>query len=161
MLAAGLAASAWAQTVPEGLPIETVETAGTVTLSRAEVLAVVRARPGQLFNEQQATEDARRIAKLDAAESAYYNAEVVGDKVRLTMWWSNATWFVPSPLRAAPNSATPFWPNSFPIKKAITWMFLPCGPERMPLPKPTRKKDSLGDGNAGRRVCAGPCGLPD
>jgi outer membrane protein insertion porin family len=84
MLAAGLAASAWAQTVPEGLPIETVETAGTVTLSRAEVLAVVRARPGQLFNEQQATEDARRIAKLDAAESAYYNAEVVGDKVRLT-----------------------------------------------------------------------------
>jgi outer membrane protein insertion porin family len=84
MLAAGLAASALAQTAPEGLPIETVETAGTVTLSRAEVLAVVRARPGQLFNEQQATEDARRIAKLDAAESAYYNAEVVGDKVRLT-----------------------------------------------------------------------------
>lgn len=84
MAAAGASFAAAGQTSPDGLIIESVETAGTVTLSRAEVLAVVRARPGQLFDAAQVAEDARRIAKLAAAESAYYNTEVADNKVRLT-----------------------------------------------------------------------------
>lgn len=69
---------------PEGVLIESVQTAGTVTLTRAQVLAVVRARPGLPFHTEQSAEDARRIAKLDAAESAYYHTELVNDRVRLT-----------------------------------------------------------------------------
>ena len=44
----------------------------------------MRARPGQPFNTGLSTEDAERIAKLDAAESAYYNTKIQDDKVLLT-----------------------------------------------------------------------------
>jgi outer membrane protein insertion porin family len=69
---------------PEGLPIETVNVVGNLTLTRAEVLSVVRARPEQIFNATTVDEDVRRIAKLDAAESAYYNTTVENGKVVLT-----------------------------------------------------------------------------
>ena len=70
--------------VPEGAVIERIDVAGNVTLTRAEVLAAVRARPGQFFNEKTTTEDTERIARLDAAESAYYNIQVQDGKVILT-----------------------------------------------------------------------------
>lgn len=73
-----------AEQSPEGLLIESVDVAGNVTLTRAEILSVVRARAGQTFNGQMAAEDVRRIAKLDAAESAYYNTRIEGNKVILT-----------------------------------------------------------------------------
>ncbi|MHC4986876.1 MAG: outer membrane protein assembly factor BamA [Planctomycetota bacterium] len=73
-----------ADSSPEGLPIETIDVAGNITLTRAEVLSVVRARPGVIFNSQMIDEDVRRIAKLDAAESAYYNAVIENGKVVLT-----------------------------------------------------------------------------
>lgn len=73
-----------AQEAAEGLVIERIEVAGSVTLTRAEVLSVVRARPGQAFSESTSTEDAERIAKLDAAESAYYNTRIQDGKVILT-----------------------------------------------------------------------------
>ncbi|MDH4202909.1 MAG: outer membrane protein assembly factor BamA [Phycisphaerae bacterium] len=69
---------------PEGLPIETIDVAGNITLTRAEVLSVVRIRPGQIFSTATVDEDVRRIAKLDAAESAYYNAAIENGKVVLT-----------------------------------------------------------------------------
>lgn len=69
---------------PEGLAISTLEVAGNVTLSREEILSEVRARPGQLFNGQDVAEDVRRLARLDAVESSYYNAKVENDKVLLT-----------------------------------------------------------------------------
>jgi outer membrane protein insertion porin family len=69
---------------PEGLTIASVEVAGNVTLTRAEVLAVVRARPGQVFHAETAAEDARRIARLQAAERAYFNTRVENEKVMLT-----------------------------------------------------------------------------
>jgi outer membrane protein insertion porin family len=76
----------WAQEAasPDGLPIASVDVAGAVTLSRAEVLSVVRARPQRPFNPEQTAEDTRRIAKLEAVESAYYNTEIVDGKVQLT-----------------------------------------------------------------------------
>ncbi|MEN8126812.1 MAG: outer membrane protein assembly factor BamA [Planctomycetota bacterium] len=69
---------------PEGLTIETLDVVGNLTLTRAEVLSVVRARPGQIFNQKTINEDVRRIAKLDAAESAYYNTKIDNDKLALT-----------------------------------------------------------------------------
>jgi outer membrane protein insertion porin family len=81
----GLAGAAIAEEgSPEGLAIETLDVAGNITLTRAEVLSVVRARPGVIFNFQMVDEDVRRIAKLDAAESAYYNAVIENGKVTLT-----------------------------------------------------------------------------
>lgn len=68
---------------PEGLSIEAIDVVGNITLTRAEVLSVVRARPGQVFNMQTADEDVRRIAKLEAAESAYYNTTIENGKVTL------------------------------------------------------------------------------
>lgn len=70
--------------LPEGLIVERVEVAGNVTLTRAEVLAAVRTRPGQVFSEAMTSEDVERIARLPAAESAYYNTQVQDDKVLLT-----------------------------------------------------------------------------
>ncbi len=69
---------------PEGLIVEQVDVAGNVTLTRAEVLSAVRTRAGQIFSASMAAEDAERITRLDAAESAYYNTEVQDGKVRLT-----------------------------------------------------------------------------
>ena len=69
---------------PEGLAIESVDVAGNVTLTRAQVLAAIRTRPGQTFNTQTVAEDVLRIARLDAAESAYYNTQIVDGPVALT-----------------------------------------------------------------------------
>ncbi len=84
LLCAAVVPPGSAADVPEGAVIEQVDVAGTVTLTRAEVLAAVRARPGQIFNETTATEDAERIARLDAVESAYYNLQIQDGRVVLT-----------------------------------------------------------------------------
>ncbi len=73
-----------ADTSPEGMMIERLDVAGHVTLTRAEVLSVVRARPGQAFRSEIVNDDVNRIAKLDAAESAYYNTKIENGRVVLT-----------------------------------------------------------------------------
>jgi len=45
---------------------------------------VVSLRPGQRFSAVEAASDVRRIAALDAAESAYYNTELTDGQVKLT-----------------------------------------------------------------------------
>jgi len=83
-------AEAPTQTTPQaaaaadGLTVATVETAGNVTLTRAQILAVVSHRPGRRFSAAEAAGDVRRIAALDAADTAYYNVEVVAGQVKLT-----------------------------------------------------------------------------
>jgi outer membrane protein assembly factor BamA len=72
------------ETSPEGLPIESLDVAGNVTLTRSEVLAEVRVRAGQLFNTEIAAEDVRRLAGLEGVETAYYNTQIVNDRVVLT-----------------------------------------------------------------------------
>lgn len=89
LVMAGLTAamSASQTTAPEaaeGLTIGVLETAGNVTLSRAEVLSRVSLRPGQRFSAAEAASDVRRIAALEAVERAYYSAEVVAGRVALT-----------------------------------------------------------------------------
>jgi outer membrane protein insertion porin family len=69
---------------PEGLPIGSIETAGTVTLTRSEVLAAVRARPGQTFAAEQAKEDVRRLAQMEGVDTAYYNTQIENGRVILT-----------------------------------------------------------------------------
>ena len=64
--------------------IGSVEVAGNVSISQASVLASVRARAGELFNKASADEDAKRIAKLDGVEYAYYNAKEVDGQMQLT-----------------------------------------------------------------------------
>ena len=73
-----------AETSPEGMMIEALDVAGNVTLTRAEVLSVVRSRPGQAFNGEIVDEDIRRIARLGAAESAYYNIRIENNRIVLT-----------------------------------------------------------------------------
>ena len=68
----------------EGLLIGRLETAGNVTLTRAQVLAVVSLRAGQRFSAAEAGADARRIAALDAADTAYYTTEIRDGQVTLT-----------------------------------------------------------------------------
>ena len=80
LVAVGVAA----ETSPEGMMIEALDVVGNVTLTRAEVLSVVRTRPGQAFNGKAVNEDIRRIAKLSAVESAYYNTKIENDRVMLT-----------------------------------------------------------------------------
>lgn len=69
---------------PEGLVIGSIETAGTVTLTRAQVLSTVRARVGQVFRAELAAEDVKRLASLEGVDTAYYNAKVADGKVVLT-----------------------------------------------------------------------------
>jgi outer membrane protein insertion porin family len=69
---------------PEGLLIDSIEVAGNVTLTRAEVLSAVSTRAGQNFRSDIVNEDVRRIAKLEAAETAYINTRIEDNKVFLT-----------------------------------------------------------------------------
>lgn len=68
----------------DGMTIASIDVAGNVTLTRAQILAAVRARPGQAFDSASVAEDVLRIARLDAVESAYYNAAVADNQVVLT-----------------------------------------------------------------------------
>ena len=72
-----LTTGAWAADVPpEGLVIESVDVAGNVTLSRSEVLSVVRVRAGQVFNAETVSEDAKLLGKLEGVERAYENVRI-------------------------------------------------------------------------------------
>jgi outer membrane protein insertion porin family len=71
-------------TSPDGMMIEALDVAGNVTLTRAEILSVVRTRPGQVLNSGIVDEDILRIAKLGAVESAYYNTRIENNRVVLT-----------------------------------------------------------------------------
>ncbi len=64
--------------------IDSVETTGNVTVTRAQIFTAIRARRGQVFSAQTAAEDASRIAKLEGVESSYYTAQEVEGKIKLT-----------------------------------------------------------------------------
>lgn len=68
----------------DGMTIGSVEVVGNITLTRAQVLAAVRARPEQAFNAASVAEDVLRIARMDAVESSYYNTQIVDGRVILT-----------------------------------------------------------------------------
>ncbi len=68
----------------EKLRIGRIETVGNVTVGRAQVLAVVRARNGELFDAESVGEDVKRIAGIKGVEYAYYNTVVEEGQVKLT-----------------------------------------------------------------------------
>jgi outer membrane protein assembly complex protein YaeT len=80
-LTAGVSAAA---EPADGLFISRLETAGNVTLTRAQILSVVSLRAGQRFSAAEASADARRIAALDAADTAYYTTDIADGRVTLT-----------------------------------------------------------------------------
>ncbi|AQT67333.1 Outer membrane protein Omp85 [Anaerohalosphaera lusitana] len=68
----------------QGKRIAAIKIEGNVTLTRAQVLAKVRARAGETFDRSTAAEDARRIAEVDGVEYSYYNASPQDGQVLLT-----------------------------------------------------------------------------
>ncbi|UCF42660.1 MAG: outer membrane protein assembly factor BamA [Planctomycetota bacterium] len=68
----------------EKLAVGSIRTAGNVSISSVQILSRVRSRVGELFDPATAAEDARRIAELDGVDYAYYNTDVVGNKIQLT-----------------------------------------------------------------------------
>ncbi|RKY04271.1 MAG: hypothetical protein DRP56_10230, partial [Planctomycetota bacterium] len=81
-LVMGLSAAAGADDAsPEGLIIERLDVAGHTTLTRAEILSVVRTRPGRAFHSEMVNDDINRIAKLEAVESAYPNITIENGRV--------------------------------------------------------------------------------
>ncbi|HOL30999.1 MAG TPA: outer membrane protein assembly factor BamA [Anaerohalosphaeraceae bacterium] len=83
-ICAGLAGAQDSALSPEGLTIKSLEVAGNVTLTRAEILAVVRSRSGLPFRAETAAEDMRRIGRLEAVERVYYNTRIENGTVVLT-----------------------------------------------------------------------------
>lgn len=67
----------------EGLPIESIDTAGNRSIERSEILAQIRSRAGDLFSEKTVAEDVERIAKLPGVQRGWYNATVENGKVKL------------------------------------------------------------------------------
>lgn len=68
----------------EELTIGSIEAAGTVTVKPATVMSTVRARAGQKFDRESTEEDAKRLAKIEGVEYAYYNTAVVDGSIKLT-----------------------------------------------------------------------------
>ena len=54
-----------------------VSVGGNATLTQAEILAKVTARPGQIFSNTALTQDTEKLAKLPAVQYAYYSADIV------------------------------------------------------------------------------------
>jgi outer membrane protein insertion porin family len=71
--------------VPESekMTIGSIETAGNVYISREKILSMARSKTGQLFSDQQAREDAGRIATIKGVEFAYYSVEPLDGKIKL------------------------------------------------------------------------------
>ena len=67
-----------------GKKISSIETAGNVSISRSKIISRIRARVGEKFDEDSASEDVKRIAKIDGVKYSYYNTVVNGDQVKLT-----------------------------------------------------------------------------
>ena len=67
-----------------GKVIRAITTAGNVSISTNQVLANIRSRAGQLFDEEVVSEDTKRIAKLEGVEYCYYNTSIVDGKVQLS-----------------------------------------------------------------------------
>ena len=66
-----------------GLPIGSIEAVGALSITSARILSEVHSRVGELFDEETAAADARRIAELPGVEYSYYNTAVVDEKIKL------------------------------------------------------------------------------
>jgi outer membrane protein insertion porin family len=64
--------------------VGSIEVAGNQTTTKEQILSKIRTREGDVFSEETAAQDARRIAELPAVDYAYYNKAVVHNKIKLT-----------------------------------------------------------------------------
>jgi len=64
--------------------IGSIRTAGNVSISSTRILSKVRSRVGDLFEEERAVEDAKRIAELYGVAEVRWDAPIVDNKVELT-----------------------------------------------------------------------------
>ena len=68
----------------DDMTIGSVEVQGNVTVTRSQVLSKVRARAGQLFDENAADEDVARIYEIEGVQHVDFNTVVVDNQVKLT-----------------------------------------------------------------------------
>ncbi len=71
-------------TEPEGMLIAKIETRGNLYISSEKILATAIIREGQQFDKVRISEGVKRIAGLKGIEHAYYNTEIIDNKVNLT-----------------------------------------------------------------------------
>ena len=67
-----------------GKRIDSIDVGGNRNVSKAKVLATVRAKVGEIFDKKSAEEDAGRLAKIEGVEYAYYNIETLDGAIKLT-----------------------------------------------------------------------------
>jgi outer membrane protein insertion porin family len=68
----------------EGLPIGSIDTEGNVTIKRARILSAATVKVGESFQEAVVTKDVELIGAIEGVERAWYNAEAVEGRVKLT-----------------------------------------------------------------------------
>jgi len=66
------------------LMIDSISVEGNVSLTAAQILAKIRSRTGDTFEETVAKEDVKRIAGLAGVDYSYYNKREVDNKIQLT-----------------------------------------------------------------------------
>jgi outer membrane protein insertion porin family len=82
--AAGYSSAQTPEPKADDLTVGSMEVKGNVTISATKILSTVRARAGERFDSTSAAEDARRIARIEGVEYAYYNTTVADGQVKLT-----------------------------------------------------------------------------
>jgi outer membrane protein insertion porin family len=64
--------------------VGTIEVAGNQNATVAQILSKIRTREGDIFSDEIAAQDAKRIAELAAIDYAYFNKTLVDGKIKLT-----------------------------------------------------------------------------
>ncbi|MDO8302494.1 MAG: outer membrane protein assembly factor BamA [Sedimentisphaerales bacterium] len=64
--------------------VGSIEVAGNQNATAAQIFAKTRIRQGDMFSEETAAQDAKRIAELSAIDYAYFNKAIVDGRIKLT-----------------------------------------------------------------------------
>ncbi|MGE4286625.1 MAG: outer membrane protein assembly factor BamA [Phycisphaerae bacterium] len=140
---------------------------GNVTLSSAEVLSKVAARPGQLYDIDRLTADTMRLGELDAVRYAYYNAEELDGGMRVTFvvlekkLISSITFFGNSKLKdsvllRAIDLSKGDYPDNIAVAEALDKIREKYSEKGYYFAKVDLDEDALADGSVIVRVEEGP-----
>jgi outer membrane protein insertion porin family len=79
-----IASTTLGQNSYEGIVVDKIEIVGNYAVSTTKILPKIRSRAREKFNSAGAAEDAKRIAQVEGVEYAYYNTQVIDNKLKLT-----------------------------------------------------------------------------
>jgi outer membrane protein insertion porin family len=71
-------------TQTEKIVVGIIEVVGNQNVTVAQILSKIRTREGDIFSDEIAAQDAKRIAELDAIDYAYFNKTLVDGRIKLT-----------------------------------------------------------------------------